>query len=96
MTAFALTHKARADLSDIARFTGARWGRAPRNLYLKQLDDAVHLLAANPRAGTDCALLRSGYHKFAQGSHVIYYRAGRQSPIEIVRILHKSRDVDAL
>ncbi|MEZ5494502.1 MAG: type II toxin-antitoxin system RelE/ParE family toxin [Pseudomonadales bacterium] len=94
MNTFALTHKAKADLRAIALFTEKTWGREQRNLYLKQLDDAFHMLAQNTQAGKTCDDIKIGYKKFPQGSHIIFYKAGNQTSIEIIRILHKHMDVD--
>jgi toxin ParE1/3/4 len=68
MKPFALTSKAKADLKAIATFTEERWGKAQRNLYLKQFDDAFHKLADAPLAGKTCDYIRSGYRKFSQGN----------------------------
>ena len=95
MKPFALTRKAKADLRGIAIHTGERWGKEQRNLYIKQLDDAFRLLARNPEAGKNCDDIKSGYRKFPQGSHVIFYRNGTDCVVEIVRILHKNMDVDS-
>ena len=94
MKAFALTHNAKADLRAIALFTEKTWGREQRNLYLKQLDDAFHMLADTPLVGKACDDIKTGYKKFPQGSHIIFYKAGNQTSIEIIRILHKHMDVD--
>jgi len=45
MKAFELTKEAKNDLRKMARFTEKRWGRDQRFLYIKQFDDAFHLLA---------------------------------------------------
>ena len=94
MRNFALTRMALEDLREIAVFTGTRWGKAQRNLYLGKLDEAFHALADNPAAGRSCEQIRAGYRKFPVGSHVIYYRQAEDGLLEIVRILHKSRDVE--
>ena len=93
MKPFALTNEAKADLKAIARFTEKRWGKEQRNLYIKQFDDAFHFLAATPSAGKSCDYIKTGYRLFPQGSHILFYKAGAISKVEIVRILHKSMDV---
>lgn len=93
MKPFQLTSKAKSDLRQIAIFTEKQWGRDQRNLYLKQIDDAFHLLADTPLAGKDCGYIKEGYRKFPQGSHVIFYKDGSTSKVEIIRILHKQMDV---
>lgn len=94
MKPFGLTAKARADLYAIALLTQKHWGREQRIRYLKHLDETFHLLAGNPQAGVMCDEIRPGYRKFPRGSHVIFYRDAADCGIEIVRILHKSMDVE--
>lgn len=94
MKLFALTHKAKADLFAIARHTQKIWGKEQRNLYIKQFDEAFHRLAEVPLIGKACDDIKTGYKKFPQGSHIIFYKTGTQTRIEIVRILHKHMDVD--
>lgn len=94
MKPFQLTQKAKSDLKDIAIFTSRRWGREQRNVYLKQFDDSFWLLAENPDVGKACSEIREGYRKFPQGSHVIFYQQIGSQSIRIIRILHKSMDVN--
>ena len=91
---FLLTRKAQEDLRAIAVFTERSWGREQRNLYIKQMDDAFHLLAGNSSLGKGCDYIKIGYKKFPQGSHIIFFRAGQNRVIEIVRVLHKHMDVE--
>ena len=95
MKTFALTSKAVADLRAIAIFTEKRWGKEQRDLYIKQFDEAFHLLANTPLAGKACDYIKNGYRKFPQGSHIIFYKDGNNEKIEVVRILHQSMDVES-
>jgi toxin ParE1/3/4 len=92
---FALTHKAKADLRGIAFYTEARWGKEQRNLYIKQFDEVFHLLAKTPLAGKACDYVKDGYRKFPHGSNIIFYKDDGKKKLIIVRILHKSMDVDS-
>lgn len=94
MGRFTLTNKAKADLKSVATYTQRKWGKSQRGVYLKQFDDAFHLLADSPDEGTKCDFIKSGYRKFPNSSHVIFYRTVNDSQIEIIRILHKRMDVD--
>jgi len=93
MAVFKLTKKAREDLIGIARYTETRWGRDQRKFYLKQLDDTFHVLADNPDLGRRCDEIRQGYFKYPKDSHVIFYRLGTESFIEVIRVLHKHMDI---
>ncbi|WP_219701768.1 type II toxin-antitoxin system RelE/ParE family toxin [Marinomonas lutimaris] len=96
MKLFRLTIKAKSDLKDIAVFTSRRWGREQRNIYLKQFDESFWLLAENPDIGKACDEIRDGYREFLQGSHVIFYQQIGSQNIQIIRILHKSMDVNLM
>ena len=94
MRPYLLTAAARKDLIDIGRFTTEKWGKRQRDKYLKQLDDAFKLLSRQPEMGRDAKDIKPGYKKFNQGSHIIFYRAGTESKIVVIRILHDSMDVE--
>jgi len=91
---FKLTVLAKSDLKDIALFTQRKWGREQRNIYLKQFDDSFWMLSENPDIGKSCDEIRDGYRKSPQGSHVIFYKQTGSQEILIIRILHKSMDVN--
>ena len=95
MKAFELTKEAKEDLRKIARFTEKRWGRDQRFLYIKQFDDVFHLLAETPSVGKQCDYIKEGYRKFPQSSHIIFYHESTNTKITIIRILHKSMDVES-
>jgi len=91
---FRVSRAARDDLLRIGRFTEHRWGTAKRNHYLKQLDEAFELISENESIGMVCDETSSGYRKFPEASHVIYYRV--TDMVEIIRILHERMDPDSL
>ena len=95
MNKFVLSSKAKTDLIKIAKFTQITWGLSQRNDYLKVLDNTFNLLADDPDLGINCDYIREGYSKYPQASHVIYYKENKNNQIFIVRILHKSMDVNS-
>lgn len=95
MTTFKLARKAYSDLVAIGRFTEKEWGKAQRNNYLKQIDECFSQIANNPDVGTSCDFIRTGYRKFPQANHLIFYRQDQDGIIEIIRVLHKSMDVES-
>ncbi|GGQ04428.1 type II toxin-antitoxin system RelE/ParE family toxin [Shewanella litoralis] len=94
MSKFELSGKAKSDLIKIAKYTQLTWGTTQRNEYLKQLDHSFHQLSQEPMLGMNCDYIREGYRKRPQGSHMIYYKENNNN-ILIVRILHKSMDVNS-
>lgn len=94
MRPYLLTAAARKDFMDIGRFTAEKWGKRQRDKYMKHLDDAFKMLARQQDIDRDAYDIRPEYKTFSQGSHIIFYRAGTESKIVVIRILHNSMDVD--
>ncbi|SFG92632.1 type II toxin-antitoxin system RelE/ParE family toxin [Neptunomonas qingdaonensis] len=94
MGTFTLTNKAKADLKSIATCTQRKWGKSQRGIYLKQFDEAFHLISDTPEVGIKCDFIKLGYRKFPNISHLIFYRILDNSKIEVIRILHKRMDVE--
>jgi len=94
MNQLVLSAKAKSDLIEIAKYTQLTWGQAQRNDYLKILDSLFKLLANDPEIGINCDYIREGYSKYPHASHVVYYKEHKNNQILIVRILHKSMDVN--
>jgi toxin ParE1/3/4 len=88
------TPAAEQDLIDIWLYTAKEWGAGQADLYLDALDAALARLRDHPWIGADAAEIRAGYRRHGAGQHRIYYRVGEEA-IEIVRILHVSRDATA-
>jgi len=95
MPKYRLSRKAVSDLMEIAKYTEKKWGLTQRNAYLKQIDDSFTQLSKNPNLGVKCDYVRKGYRKFHQGSHIVFYRLNKSKQLEIIRILHKSMDVES-
>lgn len=93
MSLFFISRAARADLKNIAAYTQKIWGAKQRRIYLKELDLTFLLLAENPTSGSPCNYIVSGLRKHSLNSHTIFYQ-NRADSIFIVRVLHKSMDVE--
>lgn len=93
MSTFSVSRAARADLKNIASYTQKVWGAEQRRTYLKGLDLAFHFLAENPIAGVPCNYVVDGLRKHRFESHTIFYEKNNNEII-IVRVLHKSMDVE--
>ncbi len=93
MTAFRLTPQARTDLDEIWAYTAERWSFDQAEAYLRTLDATFQLLAEHPGMGRSIDDIREGYFKFPAASHVVIFRK-LEGTIEIVRLLHKSSNVE--
>jgi toxin ParE1/3/4 len=93
MSQLRLTPKARADLDAIWEYTVKHWGVEQAEAYLLSLGETMKLLANQPGLGRNIDDIREGYFKFPAASHIFIYRS-QPGAVEMVRILHKSMDVE--
>lgn len=93
MTLVRLTPQAKSDLDGIWTYTAEQWSPDQAEVYMRTLDATFRLLAQHPGMGRSIDDIREGYFKFPAASHILIYRV-RKGQVEIVRILHKSSDVE--
>jgi toxin ParE1/3/4 len=93
MNSFFISRAARAALKNIAAYTQKNWGVVQRRGYIKELDVHFHFLAENSLSGISCNYIVDGMRKYQHKHHTIFYENVDQS-ISIVRVLHKSMDVE--
>lgn len=93
MANFKLTLLAQQDLRTIHDYIATNNPKAA-TCYIGILKEKCQALADTPGIGTP----RKEYHglyKFPVGDYLIFYRTG-QNGIEVIRILHGSRDIEAI
>ncbi len=88
-----LTPQARSDLDGIWEYSAKQWSIDQAETYLRALNSTMQLLTEQPELGRKIDDIREGYLIFQAGSHLLIYRL-KTDCIEIVRILHKSSDVE--
>ena len=93
MSQLRLSPKAQTDLAAIWDYTALHWGEEQADAYVLSLGETMKLLANQPGLGRNIDDIREGYFKFPAASHIFIYRT-RPNTIEVVRILHKSMDVE--
>lgn len=97
MSRYVLSPAAQADVDQIWDYTCQRWSDSQAEVYLREIQRAIELVADNPQIGRSCEDVRAGYRRHAVGSHTLYYRIGDTGDrllVDVVRILHKHMDVD--
>jgi toxin ParE1/3/4 len=60
--------------------------------FLDRIEVKLQTLAQNPGLGRRCEELLVGLQSFPVGSYVVFYRV-IENGIEVIRILHGSRDI---
>jgi toxin ParE1/3/4 len=90
-----LSKAAANDIDAILEHTIINFGAVQSKRYFLSIKRCLELLGDNPNMGTDATDVRSGYRRFSHQSHVVFYLQTGKKAIRIVRVLHKSMDIDA-
>jgi toxin ParE1/3/4 len=87
-----LLAKAREDMIHLRRYSRREFGAAVADKLVDDLERVFRLLTDHPLAGSEFSETTPGLRLFPMRGHRIFYRVV-QGAIEIVRVLHHSRDV---
>jgi toxin ParE1/3/4 len=87
-----ITQRAEDDLKNIGRYTQQSWGKAQRNVYLKNLENRFNWLTESPHYGRHRADIAEGYFSFSEGQHIVFYLCSHDG-IDIIGIPHKDMDI---
>ncbi len=93
MTRFVLRPRAQRDIEEIWDYSARTWGIDQAELYLRQIQDTLRLLAGQPDLGRSCDDIRPGYKRHATGAHIVFYRT-LDDGVDVVRILHQRMNVE--
>ncbi len=85
---------ARSDLTEIWDYI-ADDNETQADAFIDRIDQKFQTLASHPNMGRYREELAEGLRSFPIGRHVIFYRV-ISGGIEIVRVLHGSRDLNAI
>jgi toxin ParE1/3/4 len=94
MPAVQCTSRANLDLVEIALYI-AKQNPVAADRWLERIDEKCRRLAQMPDLGRARPDLAPGLRSLPMGSHVIFYRPAPDG-IQVIRILHGSRDVSRL
>jgi toxin ParE1/3/4 len=94
MKPFQVSPRAQADLDEAWDWIAKSSPRAATG-WLQKVHKNFRFLSQQPLLGEACPQIRADLRRFVVGQYVIYYRI-RDNDIEIVRVLHGARDVDAI
>ena len=86
--------RARADLLDIWLYIAER-SPAAADRVLDEIERVFEVIAVHPLIGRERAEIVPGIRSFVAMSWVVFYRPHAQH-VEIVRVVHGARDLDAL
>lgn len=86
--------RVRSDLSEIWDYI-AEDNETKADAFVDLIDQKFQALAAHPKLGRSRDELGEGLRSFPIGKYIIFYRV-IPSGVEIVRVLHGSRDLNAM
>jgi toxin ParE1/3/4 len=87
-----LLAKAREDMIHLRRYSRREFGAAAADRLVDDLERVFHLLQDHPLTGSEFSEMTPGLRLFPARGHRIFYRVA-QGTVEIVRVLHHSREV---
>jgi toxin ParE1/3/4 len=93
MTLFRISPRARQDLEDIWLFI-AQDNLSAADRFNDLLLTKFKIIAHQPKIGRVREELGPNIRSFSAGNYIIFYRQLKKN-VEIVRILHGSRDIEA-
>lgn len=93
MSRYVLSPRAKDDLEEIYDYSVATWGIEQAEDYVRLLQNAIEVVAEDPRRGRPCHEVRKGYRKYRVGSHMLFYRIV-DAGVDVVRILHGRMDFE--
>ena len=88
------SRKARVDLTDIFLYVAERDEIAAKRV-LKEIERVCRLMVSRPKMGRERSDLEANIRSFGVMSWIIFYRIDDDF-VEIVRVLHSARDLDAI
>lgn len=94
MKTYYLTQAAENDLIEIVDYIASDSPAAAGKL-LDRIEERFQLLAEMPESGVPREELATGLRSAAIGRYVAFYRPEREG-IQVVRVLHGSRDVESI
>jgi toxin ParE1/3/4 len=94
MSAYRLSHPARADLDAIWLYVAQNADLETADRLIDTITDRFPMLAKMPKAGRDADEIEPGVRVFNVENYLIYYRIQRRG-ISIARVIHGVRDQDS-
>lgn len=90
---YRLRPKARSDLEGIWLYTAEHWSPEQADIYHSKIVDVMAALASGKLKGRSVEHVRTGYFKYAVGSHFVFFKEADHG-IDVIRILHQRMDVE--
>ena len=92
MHSIAQSSQAEQDLTDIWIYTAEEWSLAQADTYIDEIVAGIDALSLHPEPGYSREDIRAGYRSLNVSRHIVFYKILAEE-IQIIRVLHKSVDV---
>lgn len=93
MSNILLRPRAKIDLTEIWDYI-AEDSATRADIFIETIEQKLKILAERPSMGRMRDILGDGLHSFPVGRYVIFYRP-LQDGIDVIRVLHGARDLEA-
>lgn len=94
MPGYSLALQAEIDLTEILEYIAADSPEAALAMYASFLA-CFDFISKSPKGGRSRDDLETGLRSHPKGSYIVFYRIAKQN-VEIARVLHAARDIDAI
>lgn len=94
MVNYRFSKSALIDLEDIWLYTFTNWSKDQADRYYELLIAECEYVSYNFEHGKAMDHIYNGYRCSQIKSHLVFYKLGEDSVVEIIRILHQMMDVD--
>ncbi len=94
MVKYQISSKAIEDLDKIWIYTFEKWSIKQADRYYNLIIDEIEYISNNPLSGEVIDHIKFGYRVTRAKSHLIFYKESDRNIIEVIRILHKSMDIE--
>lgn len=88
---YRLSPAAHRDLSSIWDYTVERWDARQAEIYVLEIRSAIERIAEQPERGRAIDDIRTGYRRYAIGTHLIFFTESDDG-VDVIRILHQRMD----
>ena len=89
-----ISSKALSDLEEIWIYTLKKWSKEQADRYYSLLIDDIEFLQSHYYTGKSAEYIRPGYRVSYVKSHIIFYKIVDDQKLEVIRILHRSVNID--
>lgn len=91
---YRISPRALKDIDEIWLYTLKKWSRDQADKYYNLILDEIEGLSQNLHSGQSREYIKSGYRSSLVKYHIIFYTISEEDVLEVIRVLHQSKDLE--